>query len=226
MFSDFSVARDFDTNRDGILEASKATCLLFVQSTDAKGHSDWEFATAFFVAPNLLLTAGHNALNPKDAVKTDRWLFSPGTPHLDMDQIASHSPWAIRCTVVENMFKSGEISKDIAVLSSENFEVESYLKISTDPVPVDAIIDVVGYPGEKKRKWLREKHPKLESLVTSETAGEMLLPTGKLVVTRGVVTERRPDVTSYTISTCPGFSGSCVIYNGKVHGMVTLLLSD
>ena len=92
-------------------------------------------------------------------MKIERWLFSPGTPHLNIDQIASHEPWAIRCSVVENMYKPGEISKDIAILSSENFVVKHYLKISTDPVPENATIDVVGYPGEKKRKWLREKHP-------------------------------------------------------------------
>src|SRR5208282_3929365 len=135
ILSEFSVARDFDTSKDSILEASKATCLLFIQSTDSRGHLDWEFATAFFVGPNLLLTAGHNALNPRDAVNIERWIFSPGTPHLNIDQIASHEHWAIRCSVVENMYKPGEISKDIAILSSENFVVKHYLKISTDPVP-------------------------------------------------------------------------------------------
>lgn len=224
ILSDISVDRNFDISKDSILEASKATCLLFIQSTDSKGHLDWEFATAFFVAPNLLLTAGHNALNPRDAVKIERWLFSPGTPHLNIDQIASQEPWAIRCSVVENMYKPGEISKDIAILSSENFVVKHYLKISTDPVPENVTIDIVGYPGEKRRKWLREKHPQLDSLVVSEAAGEKLLPTGTLVVTRGVVAESRMDVTSYTISTCPGLSGGCVIYNGKVHGRSIMVL--
>ena len=219
-----SVGRDFDANKHNILRASKATSLLLVQLTNSKGESDWEYATAFFVAPNLLLTAGHAALDPPD-VKTERWVFLPGTPYLDMDQIASRDPWAIRCTVVDNMYKAGAaISKDIAILSSGSFETKHYLKLSTDLVPAKATIDVVGYPSSKKENWLRRKHPDLESLVTGATAVENLLPTRKLVVTRGVVADHRADVTSYIISTCPGLSGGCLIYNGKVHGKPTVLL--
>lgn len=216
----YSVDSDFVAKKASIIEASKATSLLFIQSKDSKNRLVWDFATAFFVAPNLLLTAGHAALGPQDAISTERWLSLPGTPVLDIDRITNHSPCAIRCTVVETTYKAGAaMSKDIAILSSGNFETEHFLKLSADPVPIKAEIDVVGYPGEKRKMWLKEKHPDLKSIVDGATASELLLPTGKLVVTRGVVAESRTDITSYNISTCPGLSGSCLVYNGKVHGI-------
>lgn len=215
-----SVDCDFDACKASIIEASKATSLLFVQSKDSKGRLIWNFATAFFVGPNLLLTAGHAALDPPDAVSTERWLSLPGTPILHIDQVTSHYPCAIRCSVVETNFKAGAaISKDIAILSSNAFESRYYLNLCADDVPLNATIDVVGYPGEKTAKWLKERHPDLKSIVAGVEAGAALLPTGKLVVTRGIVAESRVDTTSYIISTCPGLSGGCMLYNGKAHGI-------
>jgi hypothetical protein len=218
------VTPDFDNEKTSILEASKATSLLLVESTDSKGRHAWDFATAFFVTPTLLLTAGHAAIDSPEAVKTERYLFLPGTLCLNIDEISARKPYAVRCNVVETLFKANaHVSKDIAILSSGSFESQSYLELSADPVPVDATIDIIGYPGEKRTNWLREKHPELKSLVEGASAGEALLPTRQLVVTRGVV--KRPDymdMTSYNISTCPGFSGSCLIYQGKVHGIPML----
>jgi hypothetical protein len=219
----YSVDSDFVTKNASIIEASKATSLLFVESKDSKNRLGWDFATAFFVAPNLLLTVGHAALDPPDATTTERWLSLPGTPFLDIDQITNHTPCAIRCTVVDTTFKPGAaISKDIAILSSGNFETQNFLKLSADPIPEKGVIDIVGYPGEKRKMWLKEKHPGLKSIVEGEKAGELLLPTRKLVVSRGIVAESRTDITLYNISTCPGLSGSCLIFNGKVHGISSL----
>jgi V8-like Glu-specific endopeptidase len=210
---------NFDDDKEGILAASRATSLLLVELIDAKNVKTWQFATAFFVAPNILLTAGHVVYEPKDGGKIDRYLFMPGDPFLDMDKVSQKAPHAIRCTVAENTWKpKGPMFKDIAVLSSGSFETKNFVPISCDAIPINAIIDVVGYPGEKRSNWLREKHPGLKSLVDSTRTSEAMLPTGKLVVTRGVVEETCGDMTSYKISTCPGLSGSCVVYKGKVHG--------
>jgi V8-like Glu-specific endopeptidase len=198
--------------------------LLFVESTDSKNRTTWDYATAFFVAPNLLLTAGHAAVDLPDAVKTERHLFLPGTPRLNIDEVSSRKPYAIRCDVVETLYKvNGPISKDIAILSSGNFETRDFLQLSSDPVAADATIDIIGYPGEKRSNWLREKHPELKSLVEGANAGELLLPTRQLVITRGVVAHTGyADMTSYNISTCPGLSGSCLMHQGKVHGIPAL----
>jgi V8-like Glu-specific endopeptidase len=213
----------FNCDKDPILAASKATSLLFIESTNSKGNRQWDFATAFFVAPKLLITAGHAALDPLESVKTDRYIFLPGKSSLNADEVSSRGPFAVRCDVVGTMFKSGSsMSKDIAILSSGNFETNHYVPISLDPIPRDSTIDVIGYPGEKRIAWLREKHPELKSLVQGERAGEVLLPTRQLIVTRGVVAHTSAGVTWYNISTCPGLSGSCVVYNGQVHGTVQI----
>jgi len=219
------VEPDFDTDKDGILAASKATSLLVNESWDAKGHLTWDFATAFFVGPTKLLTAGHAVLDPPDAVKTDRFLFLPGTPYLTIDTISNKHPHAIRYTVIDNMYRKGDTKiKDIALISSGTFETQHYLRLSTDRVVKDEIIEIVGYPGEKKTNWLREKHPTLRSFDEASRISEAFLPTRQLVVTLGKVAHNDRDMTSYHISTCPGLSGAGLIYNGVAHGLEIFML--
>src|ERR1700685_802005 len=218
-----SVAPNFDPDKSNIRAASRATSLLMIEAVDSKGHLMWDFATAFFISPNLLLTAGHAALDPDGAVRTERYLFIPGTPFLNWDQVSSRNPWAIRCTVVENLYRvGGSRSKAIALLSSGNFESQNYVSLSAKRIPQGGTIDIIGYPGEKRITWLREKHQGLKSLEESGAAGEELLPTRRLVVTRGVVAHNSGYLTSYNLSTCPGLSGSCVLFDGKVYGTTPL----
>jgi len=215
------VIANFDIDHAGIIKAAKATCLLFVKITNPQNRIQWEFATAFFVGPKLLLTAGHAALPDSRDARRELYIFLPGTPYLDMDNVLTGKPCTILCTVVDTIYKVGsDKSKDIAVLSTGNFATQNYLALATDRIPKGATVDIVGYPGEKRREWLREKHPGLRSLVDGEKAGEILLPTGKLAVTRGIVVESTVgNMTSYKISTCPGLSGSCVVSNGNVYGV-------
>src|ERR1700737_4179068 len=213
------VAASFENEKPGLIKAAKATCLLFVKITDAQNRVDWEFATAFFVGKNTLLTAGHAALDSRDT-KTERYIFLPGTRYLDMDNVQTLTPYAIRCTVLDTIYKSTDPSRDIAILSSGSFETQSYVTLAADRIPNEVTVDIVGYPGRKSTKWLRDKHQGLRSLVDAEKSGEIFLPTGHLAVTRGVVLENTDgNMTSYKISTCPGLSGSCVVYNGKVYGI-------
>src|SRR5947207_10281375 len=98
-----------------------------MEYTDVNGDETWDFSTAFFVAPTLLLTAGHAALAPKDA---RLYLFPPGTPELDFNAIISKSP-VIRPTVLDNDFKvKRDRTKDIAILSSGSYECRNYLPLS------------------------------------------------------------------------------------------------
>ena len=159
----------------------------------------WDFATAFFISPTLLLTAGHAALDPDGAVRTERYLFLPGTPFLNWDQVASRNPWAIRCTVIENLYRpGGPRLRDIALLSSGSFESQNHLSLSAERIPLGRTIDVIGYPREKRITWLKEKHKGLNSLEESGVAGEELLPTRHLVVTRGIVAHNSSYLTRTT----------------------------
>jgi hypothetical protein len=126
---------------------------------------------------------------------------------------------------VQNLYSGGRpSSKDIAILSSGSFESANFLPLSGDRIPVHRNVDVIGYPGEKRNLWLTEKHEGLNNVEESGVAGEVLLPTRQLVVTRGVVAYDAEDLTSYTISTCPGLSGACVMFNGKVHGITLVCI--
>src|SRR5271170_4932475 len=127
------VAPDFDPDKASILAASKATSLLMIEGVDSRGHRSLDFATAFFIAPSLLLTAGHAALDAAAAVRTDLYIFHPGTQCLGWDQVSRRTPSAIRCTVVQNLYSGGRSSsKDIAILSSGSFESAHFIEFRSD----------------------------------------------------------------------------------------------
>ena len=189
-----------------------------MESYDAQGRSEWTFSTAFFVAPNLLLTAGHAVVPPKGSVKTHYCLFPPGTASVEFYDMIDETLDAIDAIILENTFKTGEMAKDIALLSSGSYKNRHYLLMSFDPLATGDMVDIVGYPADKSKMWIAKKHPDLSNRRDAERIGEELLPRGKLAVTRGIVTSTCDDATSYTISTCPGLSGSCVLHNGKIYG--------
>ena len=218
------VATDFDPDKDHILTASKATSLLMIEEYDSRGRRSLGFATAFFIARSLLLTAGHAVVSrPTGIVRTELYLFQPGTTCLDFSEVARRYPAAIKCTVVDNLYRGlGFPSKDIAILSSGNFESAHFLPLSGDGVPLYRNVDIVGYPGEIREMWLLEKHVGLEDVGKNKAIGEVLLPPRHLIVTRGIVSHNADDLISYKISTCPGLSGSCVMFEGKVHGTMTM----
>ena len=215
------VATDFIPDKDYILAASKATSLLMIEAYDSKGRRTLEFATAFFIAPSLLLTAGHATVSP-NGLRTELYVFHPGTTYLSFSQVAKRSPSAIRCAVVVNHYREvGFPSNDIAILSSGNFESAHFLTLSGEGIPLNRNVDIIGYPGEIRDMWLSEKHDGLEDVGKNKAIAEMLLPLRHLVVTRGNVAHNSGSLVSYTISTCPGLSGSCVMFEGKVHGKIT-----
>jgi V8-like Glu-specific endopeptidase len=222
---DHSVVANFDDARESLVGASKATSLLLIEWKDKKDHQFWNFATAFFVAPGLLLTAGHALIEPEGAVTVSRYLFLPGTEFISAQNLRVRGPIRTRCTVLDNAYtRSGRAKLDLAILSTGGLEFNNPLKISTEAVPIEGTIDVVGYPGEKSTVWVTQKHPDVTNLDDSQRIAEVLLPTRRLVVTRGVVQHNGARFASYKISTCPGLSGSCLMYNGKVHGILFILL--
>jgi len=135
-----------------------------------------------------------------------------------MGQIVSRSPWAIRCNVFETLLKPSEsiFIKSIAILSSEQFEIQNYLKLSVDSIPVIEIVNIVGYSGVKSLNKLTKKQKKSDE---SKRVSKRMLPTLRLIVVCGIVTDN-DDLTSYNISTCPGLSVSSVLHNGKVYDII------
>lgn len=121
------------------------------------------------------------------------------------------------CTVVSSLYTHNGLSeRDIAILHAGSYNAAYYLQISADAIPENAIVDVLGYPGELKSEWMRTQV--VNDVDESLNAAAKLLPKRTLTVSRGTVQSIGSTV-SYNLSTCPGMSGSCVLHRGKVIGI-------
>jgi Trypsin-like peptidase domain len=208
---------DFDPAKESLLAASKATSLLVIEWTDKKKHGYLVVATAFFVGPSVLLTAGHAVLKPEEAVSIEYYLFPAGTEFISLADLVHRRPVIYPFEVIENA--SVRSNLDLAILKTA-VQSSYFVDLSTQEMPIDGTADIIGYPGEKRERWIR-KHPGLadSEIENSEKTAEELLPKRTLVVTRGIVQHHNGCYTLYKISTCPGLSGSPVVYEGKVHGI-------
>jgi hypothetical protein len=178
------------------------------------------FATAFFVSETKLLTAGHNIAGVYDRV-TRISISVPGTSQVLSREMSLHKIPLIDCKLVGTLYKrGGPYHKDIAILDSGSFRSPDYVQLSSLIPPKDALVDVVGYPGEITREWI-ETQWGLKNLTQGAEDAKKLLPAGSLTVTRGKV-EDSEETMSYHISTSPGMGGSCVLYQGCVIGKALL----
>jgi V8-like Glu-specific endopeptidase len=172
--------------------------------------------TAFFIAPSILITAGHcvaSALKP--GVRLIASL--PGLAVVDMHELRRGGIAAIKCTVKESLLRSKR--KDIAILEC-GYISPNYLEIGQDHLQPNSIVDIIGYPGDITTAWLL-KHPALISTAESKDIAEKLLPLHHLTITRGNIVGMNSTMT-YTVSTCRGMSGACVLYGGKAYGIFNL----
>jgi len=120
--------------------------------------------------------------------------------------------------VITNLYDvKGPCKNDIALLHSGSYSAPRFVELSAVvPLPGDSV-DVIGYPGEVSRLWMSTQG-KLNDINSSLATVETLLPNMTLSISRGGV-ESTGDIISYNLSTVPGMSGSCVIYQGKAIGM-------
>lgn len=217
----YSIEPTFEVHKANILAAANCTSCVLIEEVDADGKKRrTHLGSAFFVAENLLITAGHNIVGVSGRV-TRIWITSPGREHVQRGQIAQRKLPTIDCKVVGTIYKrNGDHSKDIAILDSGSFRHSSYLPLSSLVPLANAEVHVVGYPGEIRYEWI-ETHSGLTSHLEGKEEAMRLLPNGRLTVTRGT-TEAGSDTLPYHISTCPGMGGSCVLYNGDVIGKTQL----
>ena len=104
---------------------------------------------------------------------------------------------------------------DFALLRAQGFLARCPPPFSMHPPPVDATVDVIGYPADLTPAML--KGQKLNDIDRSLDEVQKLLPKRTLTASRGVV-QSSGSIITYTLSTVPGMSGSCVLYEGKVIG--------
>jgi V8-like Glu-specific endopeptidase len=104
----------------------------------------------------------------------------------------------------------------ILCAGSYNASADHFVELSTELPQQDEYVDVIGYPGELNTAWMRTQD-RVNDIDESLKEVEKLLPKRTLTVTRGTV-KSSGSIVTYNLSTCPGMSGSCVLYKGKVIG--------
>ena len=194
---------------------------MFIEEGKIDGnHRRQFFGTAFFVSDTKLLTAGHNIAGVYDRV-TRISISLPGAPRVPSREMSLQKSHLIDCKLVGTLYKrGGPYDKDIAILDSGSFRSADYVRLSSVIPPKDALVDIVGYPGEITREWIDVQWGMKNPTKGAEDA-KKLLPAGSLTVTRGKV-EDSEETMSYHISTSPGMGGSCVLYQGCVIGIFLL----
>ena len=192
------------------------------------------YGTAIWISESRLITAGHVVTGTRGAILRVR-VSLPGVSHVDPGHLAKKQIHSIECTPIKNFYKRNRAiqdppnPRDIAILDAGSYKAPSgrYLSSIAGSIipPPKSTIDVVGYPGYIKPDWI-DAHEGLNDSNKGQRDAESLLPRGHLTVTRGVAHESIGSVFRYNISTCPGMSGGCVLFNGKVIGEHSFHLSD
>lgn len=113
-----------------------------------------------------------------------------------------------------------DLGQDIAILKcSIIYGAGPSLATDISELKENAEVDIIGYPGEITNKGITRIQG-LQDYQQSKLDAKTLLPSGKLIVTRGKVGSIHEDYFTYNAATIHGMSGSCVVYNGKVFGIL------
>lgn len=190
--------------------------LVLIEFSPSDRERKIQFGTAFFIDSKHLITAGHNTYGPNGPLKRVR-ITTPGLPNVDYLKLMDGKIATIECNVVGTLYeKVGQSETDISILHSGSYNAPEFLKLSADAPTVNGSVNIVGYPGELKLEWMRTQAG-IKNADESLVATAKLLPIRTLTVSSGTV-QSTGAMATYKLSTCPGMSGSCVIYNGKVIG--------
>ena len=207
----FRATPSFEDDKTNLLKAGDSTSIILIDD-----GIDIYVSTGFFIGPSTLLTAGH-CVAP--AVKPGARLVNsvPGLPIVDLQKLRNGEIGSAKCSVKASLHRSRlHINKDIAILES-GYISPSYLDISKETLEPNKIVDIIGYPGNITDAWLL-KHHGITSANESRKIAEQLLPTRHLTISRGNVVDVNSTMT-YTVSTCRGMSGACVLSGGKAYGI-------
>jgi V8-like Glu-specific endopeptidase len=206
------------------MKAARCTALLEVEFRKSDGGIVKGHGTAFFVTEKHLLTAGHNIVaDAPGTVRISLRIAYPGVKVYDAGTASTIR--TLDCVPLKTLYTKGDKknkSKDIAILKCEGLNGGPYLPLSSDPLPSNAVVDIIGYPSVGHHDCITRHQNDLNDSEASEASSKILLPTNTLVVTRGTVEKTDVDngLISYKVSTCHGMSGSCLLYEGKVYGNI------
>lgn len=193
---------------------------------DSEGYTRRHYGTAFFVRPNILLTAGHCTLglaDPRVRLFISRPLESGP---IDLMNFVARRIETIECSVIDSLYRpDGPGHMDISILHSGTYNSPTFLQLSTLPVPCHDVVDIIGYPGRHSTDFIVAHAGLTKPFQECITSAETLLPAQTLTVTRGIV-ETVGSTISYKATTCPGMSGGCLLYKGNVFGFDPLIASN
>jgi V8-like Glu-specific endopeptidase len=207
----------FHGEHHNIIKAANCTSFVHIEESGGRGRPARVFyGTAFFVSSQLLLTAGHNIAGINGSLCEIR-ITRPGTRKVRPLQVVQRKLFTIACKVVGTIYKrDGAVSGDLAILETDSFKASTFLPLFTLAPPPKATVSIIGYPAEIKYEWIKA-HKSLRHVESGKADAERLFPLGNLTVSQGAV-ETVGSTITYHMSTCPGMSGSCVLYKGCVIG--------
>ena len=214
----YSVEPSFDKHNKELEYATKCTAFVIIDlpAASPNGQPARQFGTAFFISKKLLLTAGHNTHGLSHVRIT-----YPGTSHVDYQGLnpTKATIATIDCKVVGTLYtgkNADPSSHDIAILDAGSHNAVFHLDLSANLPPPSSNVNVIGYPGVATQQWLGS-HEGIGDVDAGRTAAEILFPAQRLTITSGSV-EKAGTTISYNLSTMPGMSGGCVLYNGTAVG--------
>jgi len=215
-----SIQPNFDA-RKSLPLAAQSTCFIGVKpdSNLKTPSAGYQYGTAFFVSSTLLITAAHLVPDNKRRIVGQL----PGTQRATsfVEHLFQKTPpfETFECKYLG----TGLPNADLAVLQvTGSYRAKVFLEIDEDGLNPDDPVDVVGYPGLYSERDVQNMHPGLIDGDIVDNVFE-LFPKSRLVVTHGVVV-LGGFMPRYRVSTVSGMSGSPVIVNGKVRGIVIVLL--
>lgn len=207
---------NFEWRRDDLIYAAKCTCNIAMRY----GPGETASATAFFVGPNTLLTAGHIYQAPV----TEIVAHLPGvrSTERDIDSLFSDSAreGIFRCHVREQV---GRPIADILVLECDH-TATSWMQVSCKYLSPGLGVDLIGYPGLYGPQYVLKTQGENADSKDAYSEISELLPNCELTVSHGSVMNGFRDavMVSYRVSTIGGMSGSPVIVDGKAVGIYHL----
>jgi V8-like Glu-specific endopeptidase len=201
----------------------KATCHISVEmpsDTSRSAEVGYGSATTFFIGPTTLLTAGH-VMKPGQVGRAQL----PGKAKVERDwggvftkkiKVSAFDVKVVACFFVKK--SPGKV--DLSVLETVGFSHADWVTLDLEGnLHVDDVVDVVGYPGTISEDRLLISHHLITDANLDQALqnAKVLLPSGTLAVTTGVITSVG-EMPTFRASTTHGMSGAPVVRKGKVIG--------
>jgi hypothetical protein len=175
--------------------------------------------TGFFVSENLVLTAAHVVV-PQNGKVT-----AIGVKYKGIKDVKPTDP-TIECQLLEVIPpmdpENYDPLEDLAIIKCRMRSPE-FLRLSTEKPSTGDDVQIVGYPGNVDKDWLSSRHPSLKDPDSDIEVVKQLLPHRKLMVSEGKVSEIKDGCARHGVSTIPGMSGGCLLYQGQVCGKPTVI---